>query len=93
MNELSEKRPYDHVLQHAAEQMARVSPLPDLALAAQEAGGEGADVAPAAALEAADLAEADRPPGGDPPGLVEVESAGAHGCSFLGRMGGVRGRW
>jgi hypothetical protein len=38
MNELSEKRPYDHVLQHAAEQMARVSPLPDLALAAQEAG-------------------------------------------------------
>ena len=38
MKEISEKRPYDQLLQHAAEQMARVSPLPDLALAAQEAG-------------------------------------------------------
>jgi hypothetical protein len=38
MKEVSEKRPYDHVLQHAAEQMARISPLPDLTLAAQEAG-------------------------------------------------------
>lgn len=38
MQECSEKRPYDHLLECAAEQMARIAPLPELARAAQEAG-------------------------------------------------------
>lgn len=38
MKECSEKRPYDHLLECAAEQMARIAPLPELARAAQEAG-------------------------------------------------------
>lgn len=38
MDETSGRRPYDRLLRCAAEQMARVSPLPALAVAAQEAG-------------------------------------------------------
>lgn len=38
MKEYPEKRPYDRLLECAAEQMARTSPLPELARAAQEAG-------------------------------------------------------
>lgn len=38
MKQGSEMRPYDRLLAHAAEQMAALTPQPDLALAAQEAG-------------------------------------------------------
>lgn len=38
VTEIPETRAYDRFLQHAAEQMAAVSPLPDLAVTAQEAG-------------------------------------------------------
>ncbi|SDL56955.1 hypothetical protein [Paracoccus chinensis] len=38
MKQLPEMRPYDRLLSRAAEQMAALTPQPDLALAAQEAG-------------------------------------------------------